>query len=144
MNVWNWIKSAGVTILSAASLLSLLPVALCQKANETATTTMTSTINWTIDPAPLINLVIALLPAILVIIIIKAVLGSLTSFARFSKVHGFFSKAFSFFRANWPRIAPLAVLCFLVVGAVTGVTPDKKLPSYLRDNPWVEILSERG
>ena len=122
MKVWNWIKSAGVTVLSAASLLSLLPAALCQEANETATTT-TSTINWTIDPAPLINLVIALLPAILVIIIIKAVLGSLTSFARFSKVHGFFAKAFSFFRANWPRIAPLAVLCFLVVGAVTGVTP---------------------
>ena len=30
------------------------------------------------------------------------------------------------------------------VKAVTGVTGDKKLPSYLRDNPWVEILSERG
>ena len=29
------------------------------------------------------------------------------------------------------------------VKAVTGVTGDKKLPSYLRDNPWVEILSER-
>ena len=29
------------------------------------------------------------------------------------------------------------------VKAVTGVTEDKKLPSYLRDNPWVEILSGR-
>jgi len=28
------------------------------------------------------------------------------------------------------------------VKAVTGVT-DQKLPSYLRDNPWVEILSGR-
>jgi len=30
------------------------------------------------------------------------------------------------------------------VKAVTPVTSDKKLPSYLRDNPWIEILSERG
>jgi len=30
------------------------------------------------------------------------------------------------------------------VKAVTGVTGDKKLPSYLRDNPWVEILEKRG
>ena len=29
------------------------------------------------------------------------------------------------------------------VKAVTGVTGDKKLPSYLQDNPWVEILAER-
>ena len=30
------------------------------------------------------------------------------------------------------------------VKAVTPVTGDKKLPSYLRDNPWVEILEKRG
>ena len=30
------------------------------------------------------------------------------------------------------------------VKAVTGVTSEKKLPSYLQNNPWVEILSERG
>lgn len=30
------------------------------------------------------------------------------------------------------------------VKAVTGVTGDKKLPSYLQDNPWVEILEKRG
>jgi len=29
------------------------------------------------------------------------------------------------------------------VKAVTGVTGDKKLPSYLKDNPWIEILSVR-
>ena len=28
------------------------------------------------------------------------------------------------------------------VKAVTGIT-DKKLPSFIQDNPWVEILSER-
>ena len=123
LKVWNWVKSAGVAVLSAVSLLSFLPAALCQESNETVTTTTTSTINWSIDPAPLINLVIALLPAILVIMIIKAVLGSLASFARFSKVHGFFARAFSFFRANWPRIAPLAVLCMLVAGVTAGVAP---------------------
>jgi predicted CopG family antitoxin len=26
---------------------------------------------------------------------------------------------------------------------VTGVTRDKKMPSYLEDNPWVEILAEK-
>ena len=30
------------------------------------------------------------------------------------------------------------------VKAVTGVTGDKKLPNYLQDNPWVEILEKRG
>jgi len=55
--------------------------------------------------------------------IIKAVLGSLASFARFSEIRGFFARAFSFFRANWPRIAPLAVLCLLVAGTVVGVAP---------------------
>ena len=29
------------------------------------------------------------------------------------------------------------------VKAVTGVTGDKKLPSYLQDNPWLEILKSR-
>jgi len=29
------------------------------------------------------------------------------------------------------------------VKAVTGVTGDKKLPSYLQDNPWIELLSKR-
>ena len=120
LRVWNWVKSAGVLVFSTISLLSFLPAVL---AEETNSTTTTSTINWSIDPAPLINLVISLLPAILVIIIIKAVLGSLASFARFSKIHGFFARAFSFFRANWPRIAPLAVLCLLAAGVVTGVAP---------------------
>jgi len=27
--------------------------------------------------------------------------------------------------------------------AVTGVTGDRKLPSYLENNPWIEILSPR-
>jgi len=123
LRVWNWVKSAGVLVFSTISLLAFLPAVLCEETNSTTTTTTTSTINWNIDPAPLINLVISLLPAILVIIIIKAVLGSLASFARFSKIHGFFARAFSFFRANWPRIAPLAVLCLLVAGVVTGVAP---------------------
>ena len=30
------------------------------------------------------------------------------------------------------------------VKAVTGVTSEKKLPSYLRDNPWVEILMKKN
>ena len=127
LKVWNWVKSAGIAVLSAVSLLSFIPAALCQETNSTTTTT-TSAINWTIDPAPLINLVIALLPALLVIMIIKAVLGSLASFARFSKIHAFFAKAFSFFRANrpkidWSRIAPLALLCLLVTGVTLGVAP---------------------
>ena len=29
------------------------------------------------------------------------------------------------------------------VKAVTGVTSDKKLPSYLENNPWIEILKGR-
>ena len=123
LRVWSWVKSAGVLVFSTISLLSFLPAVLAEETNSTTTTTTTSTINWSIDPAPLINLVIALLPAILVIMIIKAVLGSLASFARFSKIHAFFARTFSFFKANWPRIAPLAVACFLAVAAVTGVTP---------------------
>ncbi|MEM0488994.1 MAG: hypothetical protein QW707_07345 [Candidatus Bathyarchaeia archaeon] len=111
--VWNWLKSAGVAVVSAISMLGFLGAVFGQETNSTTTTTA---INWTIDPAPLINLVVALLPAILVIIIIKAVLGSLSGFARLSKVHGWF-------KANWHKIAPVAVLCLLVAGAVTGVTP---------------------
>jgi len=112
LKMWNWLKSAGVAVVSAVSMLGFLGTVFAQETEQTTTTA----INWAIDPAPLINLVIALLPAILVIIIIKAVLGSLSGFARLSKVHGWF-------KANWHKIAPVAVLCLLVAGAVTGVTP---------------------
>jgi len=118
--VWSLVKSAGALAVSAISLLSFIPAALCQETNSTTTTTTTtSAINWSIDPAPLINLVIALLPAILVIVIIKSVLGSIASFARFSKIH----RITAFFKANWPRIAPLAVLCLLVTGVTFGFAP---------------------
>ena len=123
LRVWSWVKSAGVLVFSTISLLSFLPAVLAEETNSTTTTTTTSTINWSIDPAPLINLVIALLPAILVIMIIKAVLGSLASFARFSKIHGFLARAFSFFRANWPRIAPLAVIGLLIGVSCVGFAP---------------------
>ena len=113
LKMWNWLKSAGVAVVSAISMLGFLGAVFGQETNSTTTTTA---INWTIDPAPLINLVVALLPAILVIIIIKAVLGSLSGFARLSKIHGWF-------KANWHKIAPVAVFCLLVAGAVTGVTP---------------------
>ena len=118
--VWSLVKSAGALAVSAISLLSFIPAALCQETNSTTTTTTTtSAINWTIDPAPLINLVIALLPAILVIVIIKSVLGSIASFARFSKIH----RIGAFFKANWPRILPLIVLGLLVTGVTLGFAP---------------------
>ena len=123
VNLWNWVKSAGVAVISAFSLLSMLPAALCEETNSTATTTTTSAINWNIDPAPLINLVISLLPAILVIVIIKSVLGSISSFARFSRIRSYFARFGGFFRANWPRFVPLAVLGLLAVGFVTGFSP---------------------
>ncbi|MEM0488771.1 MAG: hypothetical protein QW707_06170 [Candidatus Bathyarchaeia archaeon] len=112
LKMWNWLKSAGVAVVSAISMLGFLGAVFGQ---ETDSTTTTTAINWAIDPAPLINLVIALLPAILVIIIIKAILGSLTGFARLSVIKAV--------KANWHKIAPVAVLCLLVAGAVTGVTP---------------------
>ena len=74
---------AGALVLAAIyAMIALVGIGLAQTTNSTTTTT-TSTIDWSIDVAPLINIVISLLPAVLAIGIIKMLFDSLGRFGRF-------------------------------------------------------------
>ena len=128
---WDW-KSLGVLVLSLILLVPLVffnavPAVYAEDTNSTATTTTTSTINWDIDVAPLINLVVSLLPAVLVIVIIKAVLGSLGGFARLARLKAKIGSWFSGVKANsanvkWSKVIPaLAFLAMIVAGVAFGV-----------------------
>ena len=114
MNGKAWLigKSLGVLILSALCLPLLISGVLAE-GNETTTTTTSITIPQ-IDVAPLINLVVALLPAILVIVIIRAVLGSIAGYARLvrikHKLGGWLSN--SKVVKVLPAVLMIAFLCF--------------------------------
>ena len=108
-------KSLGVLILSALCLLPMLGGVLAE-GNETTTTTTTIQIPQ-IDVAPLINLVVALLPAILVIVIIRAVLGSIAGYARLARIKHRLSGWFNAVSNSrvvrvLPAVLMIAFLCF--------------------------------
>ena len=119
-------KSLGVLILSALCLLPMLGGVLAE-GNETTTTTTTIQIPQ-IDVAPLINLVVALLPAILVIVIIRAVLGSISSYARLVRIKHRLSGWFNAVSNSrvvrvLPAVLMIAFLCFgFMSGTVAAET----------------------
>ena len=122
MNGKAWVlgKSLGVLILSALCLPLLISGVLAE-GNETTTTTTTIQIPQ-IDVAPLINLVVALLPAILVIVIIRAVLGSLSGYARLARIKhklgGWFNAASN---SRVVRVLPaVLMIAFLCFGFMSG------------------------
>ena len=119
-------KSLGVLILSALCLLPMLGGVFAQESNSTTTTTTTSIQIPQIDVAPLINLVVALLPAILVIVIIRAVLGSISGFARLTRIKNKLGGWFN--TVNNSRVVKIlpAVLMigFLCVGFFSGVAAE--------------------
>ena len=115
-------KSLGVLILSALCLPLLISSVLAE-GNETTTTTTTSITIPQIDVAPLINLVVALLPAILVIVIIRAVLGSIAGYARLvrikHKLSGWFNAASN---SRVVRVLPAVLMvAFLCFGFFSGM-----------------------
>ena len=119
-------KSLGVLILSALCLLPMLAGVLAE-GNETTTTTTTIKIP-PIDVAPLINLVVSLLPAVLVIVIIRAVLGSISSYARLVRIKHRLSGWFNAVSNSrvvrvLPAVLMIAFLCFgLMSGTVAAET----------------------
>lgn len=87
----EWLN-AGVLFMVFLAVMSVISgVALAQTNSTTNSTDTTTTINWNIDTAPLINMVIALLPAVLAIAIVKMLFEQLGRFGKFvnmQKVHG--------------------------------------------------------
>jgi len=124
MNGKAWLigKSLGVLILSALCLLPMLGGVFAQESNSTTTTTTSIQIPQ-IDVAPLINLVVALLPAILVIVIIRAVLGSIAGYARLARIKhklgGWFNAVSN---SRVVRVLPaVLMIAFLCFGFISGV-----------------------
>ena len=144
MNGKAWIigKSLGVLILSALCLLPMLGGVFAQESNSTTTTTTTSIQIPQIDVAPLINLVVALLPAILVIVIIRAVLGSISGFARFSRIKNKFSGWFNAVNNSrmvkvLPAVLMVAFLCF---GFISGVAAETSSTSTIDVSSMIDLV----
>ena len=141
MNGKAWIigKSLGVLILSALCLLPMLGGVFAQESNSTTTTSIQIP---QIDVAPLINLVVALLPAILVIVIIRAVLGSISGFARFSRIKNKFSGWFNAVSNSrmvkvLPAVLMVAFLCF---GFISGVAAETSSTSTIDVSQMIDLV----
>ena len=142
MNGKAWLigKSLGVLILSALCLPLLISGVLAE-GNETTTTTTTIQIPQ-IDVAPLINLVVALLPAILVIVIIRAVLGSISGYARFTrfkhKLSGWFNAVNNSRMVKvLPAVLMVAFLCF---GFFSGVAAETSSTSTIDVSQMIDLV----
>jgi len=142
MNGKAWLigKSLGVLILSALCLPLLISGVLAE-GNETTTTTTTIQIPQ-IDVAPLINLVVALLPAILVIVIIRAVLGSLSGYARLARIKhklGGWFNAISNSRVVrvLPAVLMIAFLCF---GFISGVAAETSSSTSIDVSSMIDLV----
>jgi len=140
--VWMIGKSLGVLILSALCLLPMLGGVLAEESNSTTTTTTTSIQIPQIDVAPLINLVVALLPAILVIVIIRAVLGSISGYARFTrfkhKLSGWFNAVSNSRMVKvLPAVLMVAFLCF---GFFSGVAAETSSTSTIDVSQMIDLV----
>jgi len=140
--VWVLGKSLGVLILSALCLLPMLGGVFAQESNSTTTTTTTSITIPQIDVAPLINLVVALLPAILVIVIIRAVLGSLSGYARLARIKhklgGWFNAVSN---SRIVRVLPaVLMIAFLCFGFISGVAAETSSSTSIDVSSMIDLV----
>jgi len=143
MNGKAWLigKSLGVLILSALCLPLLISGVLAE-GNQTTTTTTTSIQIPQIDVAPLINLVVALLPAILVIVIIRAVLGSISSYARLVKIKHRLSGWFNAVsNSRVVRVLPaVLMIAFLCFGFISGVAAETSSTTGIDVSQMIDLV----
>jgi len=139
--VWVLGKSLGVLILSALCLPLLISGVLAE-GNQTTTTTTTSIQIPQIDVAPLINLVVALLPAILVIVIIRAVLGSISSYARLVKIKHRLSGWFNAVsNSRVVRVLPaVLMIAFLCFGFISGVAAETSSTTGIDVSQMIDLV----
>ena len=104
---WDWIKNVGVLVAATAGVLSSIPRVFA----ETNSTT-TSNIVWSIDPAPIINIVLALLPVVIILMVIKAIFESLTRYTRLARIR----QALTSPRAKALGLGMLSLLGLLLCG----------------------------
>jgi len=87
LSKWHWIKNVGVLVAATAGVLSAIP----RVFGETNSTTTTSQIIWSIDPAPIVNLILAILPVVIVLMVVQAIFKSLTSYTRLARIKQVFA-----------------------------------------------------
>ena len=138
--VWILGKSLGVLILSALCLLPMLGGVFAEESNSTTTTTTIQIPQ--IDVAPLINLVVALLPAILVIVIIKAVLGSISSYARLVRIKHRLSGWFNAVsNSRVVRVLPaVLMIAFLCFGFISGVAAETSSTTGIDVSQMIDLV----
>ena len=136
----SWKKSRGIDL--SALCLPLLISGVLAEGNETTTTTTTSIQIPQIDVAPLINLVVSLLPAILVIVIIKAVLGSISGFARLTRIKNKFGGWFNTVsNSRVVKILPAVLMIgFLCVGFFSGVAAETSSTSTIDVSQMIDLV----
>jgi hypothetical protein len=107
LSKWDWIKNVGVLVAATAGVLSAIPRAFA----ETNSTT-TSQIIWSIDPAPIVNLILAILPVVIVLMVVQAIFKSLTSYTRLARIKQVFASP----KAKALGLGLLSLLGLLVCG----------------------------
>jgi len=108
LTVWDWIKNVGVAVLAAIGVVSAIPGVFAQETN----TTTSSQIVWSIDPAPIINIVLALLPVVVILMVVKAIFESLTRYTRLARIRNALASP----RAKAFGLGLLSLLGLLVCG----------------------------
>ena len=107
LSKWDWIKNVGVLVAATAGVLSAIP----RVFGETNSTT-TSQIIWSIDPAPIVNLILAILPVVIVLMVVQAIFKSLTSYTRLARIKQVFASP----KAKALGLGLLSLLGLLVCG----------------------------
>jgi hypothetical protein len=107
LSKWHWIKNVGVLVAAATGVLSAIP----RVFGETNSTT-TSQIIWSIDPAPIVNLILAILPVVIVLMVVQAIFKSLTSYTRLARIKQVFASP----KAKALGLGLLSLLGLLVCG----------------------------
>jgi hypothetical protein len=108
LSKWHWIKNVGVLVAATAGVLSAIP----RVFGETNSTTTTSQIIWSIDPAPIVNLILAILPVVIVLMVVQAIFKSLTSYTRLARI----KQALASPKAKALGLGLLSLLGLLVCG----------------------------